>query len=84
MMNADDLRERGLEAGDVLDLTGHFAGETRLAPRFIAVAYDVPRGCCATYFPEANVLVPLDSTADRSGTPTSKYVRITVARREKD
>jgi len=84
LMNADDLRERGLKAGDVLDLTSHFAGETRLAPRFIAVAYDVPRGCCATYFPEANVLVPLDSTADRSGTPTSKYVRITVARREKD
>ncbi len=84
LMNADDLLERGLKAGDVLDLTSHFAGETRLAPRFITVAYDVPRGCCATYFPEANVLVPLDSTADRSGTPTSKYVRITVARREKD
>ena len=45
--------------------------------------YDVPRGCCATYFPETNVLVPLDSTADRSHTPTSKYVRITVTRTEK-
>ncbi len=84
LMHAEDLRERGLKSGDVVDLTGHFAGETRLAPRFITVAYDVPRGCCATYFPEANVLVPLDSTADRSGTPTSKYVRITVARRRKD
>ena len=80
LMNADDIRERGLKAGVVVDLTGHFEGEVRHAPRFVVVEYDVPRGCCATYFPETNVLVPLDSTADRSGTPTSKYVRITVAR----
>jgi molybdopterin-dependent oxidoreductase alpha subunit len=80
LMNAADLSERGLKDGDVLDLTGHFRGETRLAPRFIAVAYDIPRGCCATYFPEANVLVPLDSTAEGSNTPTSKWVTITVAK----
>ncbi|MFO0802132.1 MAG: FdhF/YdeP family oxidoreductase [Gemmataceae bacterium] len=80
LMNAADLAERGLKDGDILDLSGHFRGETRLAPRFIAVAYDIPRGCCATYFPEANVLVPLDSTADGSNTPTSKWVTITVAK----
>jgi formate dehydrogenase major subunit len=28
----------------------------------------------ATYFPEANVLVPLDSTADGSNTPSTKQV----------
>ena len=82
LMHADDIRERGLKAGVVVDLTGHFEGEVRHAPRFVVVEYDVPRGCCATYFPETNVLVPLDSTAERSGTPTSKYVRITVARTE--
>jgi hypothetical protein len=43
--------------------------------------YDVPRGNCATYFPEANVLVPLDSYADRSHTPTSKSVVIRIRRR---
>jgi len=80
LLNAADLQERGLKDGDVVDLTGHFRGETRLAPRFLALAYDIPRGCCATYFPEANVLVPLDSTADGSNTPTSKFVTITVAR----
>jgi FdhD protein len=42
----------------------------RIAPRFRAVAYDVPRGCCAAYFPEANVLVPL---------PSSKLIPVTVA-----
>ena len=83
LMNAADIRERGLKAGDVVDLSGHFAGETRHAPSFVVVEYDVPKDCCATYFPETNVLVPLDSTADRSHTPTSKYVRITVAQSQK-
>jgi hypothetical protein len=38
------------------------------------VAYPTARGCAATYFPEANVLVPLDSTAEGSQTPTSKQI----------
>jgi molybdopterin-dependent oxidoreductase alpha subunit len=80
LMNATDLRERNLKAGDVIDLTGHFRGETRVARQFVVVEYDIPAGCCATYFPEANVLVPLDSTADGSNTPTSKFVAVTVAR----
>jgi hypothetical protein len=41
----------------------------------------LPRGNCATYFPEANPLVPLDSTADRSNTPTSKSVIVRVEAR---
>jgi anaerobic selenocysteine-containing dehydrogenase len=46
------------------------------------VAYDTARGCAAAYFPETNVLVPLDSTADISNTPTSKaiVVRLEAAR----
>jgi hypothetical protein len=40
--------------------------------------FNIPRGCTATYFPEANVLVPINSTADRSNTPTSKSVVIRV------
>ena len=80
LMNAADLRERGLSAGDVVDLTSHFQGEVRIARRFIVVAYDIPAGCCATYFPETNVLVPIGSTAEGSNTPTSKYVVVTVSR----
>jgi len=45
------------------------------------VPYDVPRGNCATYVPETNVLVPLDSIADRSRTPTSKSVIIRIRTR---
>ena len=42
------------------------------------MAYDTPRGCAAAYYPETNALVPLDSVADDSGTPTSKSVVIRV------
>jgi molybdopterin-dependent oxidoreductase alpha subunit len=77
-MNAEDMRERGLAAGDAVDLTSHFNGCTRTARRFLIVPYDIPRGCAASYFPETNVLVPIESVAKMSNTPTSKYVVITV------
>ena len=73
-----DLAARGLAAGDKLTITSHFRGETREAPGYTAVAYDLPRGCAAAYFPEANVLVPIDHYAEKSRTPASKSVVITV------
>ena len=54
-------------------------GERR-APGFRLVSYPTPRGCAAAYFPEANVLIPLDSTAETSNTPTSKSVVIRLER----
>ena len=78
-MNATDIDELGLSARQIVDLRSHFQGETRIARQFIIVPFDIPRRCAATYFPEANVLVPVNSVADRSNTPTSKYVVITVA-----
>jgi molybdopterin-dependent oxidoreductase alpha subunit len=78
-MNPDDITERGLHAQQVVDLTSHFQGETRVARQFVVVPYEIPRKCAATYFPETNVLVPVNSVAERSNTPTSKYVVITVA-----
>jgi molybdopterin-dependent oxidoreductase alpha subunit len=83
MMNADDIREQGLSAGDVVDLTSHFQGEERVARHFIVVAFPIPRRCAATYYPETNVLVPIGSVAKRSNTPTSKFVIITVAKSER-
>lgn len=77
-MNPRDMRELGFEHGQWVDLHSHFEGERRSAPRFRAWAHDIPQGCCATYFPEANVLVPLRSFADRSRTPTSKSVVVTL------
>jgi molybdopterin-dependent oxidoreductase alpha subunit len=79
MLNPRDLEEAGLEAGDEVDLTSHFRGEERSVRRFVVVPYNIPKGCAATYFPEANPLVPIDSVAEGSNTPTSKSVVISVA-----
>lgn len=77
-LNHDDMAELGLRARQVVDLIGEHEGQERMARRFIVVPYDLPRGCAATYFPEANSLVPLHSTAEKSNTPTSKSVVIRV------
>jgi anaerobic selenocysteine-containing dehydrogenase len=82
-MNRQDILDRGLREGDHVDLVSHFNGEARMARRFQVVSYDIPRRCAATYFPEANVLVPIGSVAEKSNTPASKSVVITIERSEK-
>ena len=79
LLNEADIRERGLRDGQVVDLTSHWNGARRVARRFVVVPYAIPRRCAATYYPEANPLVPIDSVAERSNTPTSKFVIITLA-----
>jgi len=79
MLNQADIEALGLRAGQIVDLSSRYFGEVRLARRFVVVPYAIPRGCAATYFPEANVLVPLGHRAARSNTPASKSVVITVA-----
>ncbi|MBA3460312.1 MAG: FdhF/YdeP family oxidoreductase [Deltaproteobacteria bacterium] len=78
LMHAADMTERGLIERQLVDLVSEWSDGERVAEAFIVVPYDIPRGNCATYFPEANGLVPLDSTADRSGTPTSKSVIVRI------
>lgn len=75
-LNADDIQQAGLRAGEKVDLTSHFEGEERIARHFTVVPYSIPRHCAATYFPEANVLVPVRSVAEKSNTPASKSVVI--------
>src|SRR6185436_13703816 len=78
-MNPEDVKESGLTGGQLVDLTSHFDGEERHARHFQIAPYPIARGCTATYFPEGNVLVSINSVAERSNTPTSKFVIITVA-----
>jgi molybdopterin-dependent oxidoreductase alpha subunit len=78
LLNPEDIREAGLAEGAVVDLIGHFEGEERIAHRFIVVPYSIPRRSAATYFPETNVLVPIRSVADKSNTPASKSVVISL------
>ncbi|MEA2206479.1 MAG: hypothetical protein QOE77_3255 [Blastocatellia bacterium] len=78
LLNEGDIREAGLTAGQAVDLVSHFADGERWARNFTVVAYNIPRRCAATYFPETNVLVPIGSVADKSNTPASKSVVISL------
>ncbi|MGE5829371.1 MAG: FdhF/YdeP family oxidoreductase [Micromonosporaceae bacterium] len=74
-VHPDDLAELGITDGSTVDIVSEWAdGVNRRAEAFRALSYPTARGCAAAYFPEANVLVPLDSTAAGSNTPTSKQV----------
>ncbi len=77
-INPKDMEKQGLKKLDKVNLISHFNNEQRIAKGFLAIPYDIPRQCTATYFPEANVLVPIKSTAKISNTPASKTVVITI------
>ncbi|MET8468160.1 FdhF/YdeP family oxidoreductase [Streptomyces sp. NPDC006422] len=75
LANAQDLDELGVPEGSLVDLVSVWTdGSERRAPAFRVVGYPTPRGSAAAYYPETNVLVPLDSVAESSNTPTSKAV----------
>ncbi len=78
LMNPEDMAAKGLTTKSMVDLTSFFEGEERYAPSFLVVPFSIPRGCVATYFPEANVLVPINQIADRSHTPVSKGVVVGI------
>ena len=76
-VHPDDIEHLGWQDGDHVDLVSVWHdGSERCATEFRIVAYDQPRGCAAAYYPETNPLVPLDSKAEGSNTPTSKSVII--------
>jgi molybdopterin-dependent oxidoreductase alpha subunit len=77
-MNEKDISKAGLKTGEIVDLYNYFEGIERVAHKFIIVAFSIPEQCTATYFPETNVLVPSNSTAEKSNTPTSKSVIIKI------
>jgi len=82
-MNARDLEARGLAHGDRIDIESRVAtAQGGIAARavrgFTAVAYDIPRGSAAMYYPEGNCLVPLDSHDPKSGTPAYKSIPVLI------
>ena len=77
-MNKKDIADLGFKAGDVVDLYNEYNGVERIARKFIIIEFNIPEKCTATYFPETNVLVPIDSVADKSNTPTSKFVVLKI------
>jgi formate dehydrogenase major subunit len=74
-VNPLDLDELGLEDGQFVDVFSEWNdGVERVLRSYRVVSYPSARGCAAAYYPEANVLVPLDAVTDESNTPVSKAV----------
>ncbi|WP_397448332.1 FdhF/YdeP family oxidoreductase [Pseudomonas sp. NA-150] len=75
--NEQDIRKLGFEPGEKVDLVSLWDdGRERRVSGFTLIAYDVPAGQAAAYYPETNPLVPLESYGDRTFTPTSKFIAI--------
>jgi molybdopterin-dependent oxidoreductase alpha subunit len=83
-ISAEDLQRHGFADGDLVDITSVWNGDGGVQERtvhgFRLVAYDIPPGCLASYFPETNPLVPLDSYAERARTPASKSIPVRLSR----
>ena len=78
-VNEQDLASRGLAHGDLIDLVLASPGAApRELLRMTAVAYNIPQGSVAAYYPEANVLVSLDQHDAKSGTPAYKSIPIRI------
>jgi len=77
-MNEKDIAKAGLKSGDKVDLFSYYKGKERVARLFVVVPYNIPERNTATYYPETNVLVPIDSVAEKSNTPASKLVYIKI------
>lgn len=72
-MNRDDIKGRKR-----VDIVSHWNGKMRIAKNFRIVPYNIPRQCAAAYFPETNILVPIDQIADKSHTPVYKSIRVSL------
>ena len=76
-IHPEDIRQLGMKDGDWVDIQTVWSdGQERRADRFKLVAYDIPRGNLAAYYPETNPLVPLSAVAEAAGTPTSKSIPV--------
>ncbi len=82
-MNEGDMQKAGFKQGEKVDLFNHHNGIERVARLFVIVPYNIPESNTATYYPETNVLVPIDSVAVGSNTPTSKLIIIKIKKHTK-
>jgi molybdopterin-dependent oxidoreductase alpha subunit len=78
LMNEKDIARLGFKDRDVVDIYNNYGGVERVVNKFIIINYPIAERCSATYFPETNVLVPINSVAEKSNTPTSKMVIVTL------
>ncbi|EPJ48274.1 MAG: oxidoreductase alpha (molybdopterin) subunit [Osedax symbiont Rs1] len=79
-MNVDDMQHLGLSAEQEVTITSHWHDDSeRSVSGFKVIAYDIPTGNMAAYYPETNPLIALESYGDQSFTPTSKAIAISIS-----
>ncbi|WP_445663547.1 FdhF/YdeP family oxidoreductase [Enterobacter soli] len=83
-MNEGDMENLGLEHGDRVDIETALAGSVQRLEDITVVAYSIASGSVGAYYPEANVLVPLNYLDKDSGTPSYKSVPVRVTLRSKE
>ena len=76
LMNKTDVENHDLDIDLPVTLYNNYGGKKREVSGLKIVAYEIPKGCIATYFPECNVLIPLELKARKSNTPASKSVKV--------
>ena len=82
-MNPEEIKRRELKEGDWVELSTVWLDEVeRKVAGFKIVAYDIPLGDVAAYYPETNPLVPLHSVGEQSHTPTSKSIPIVIRKQD--
>jgi len=80
-LNDQDLDDRGLEHGDMVDIISTWPdGTSARLPGVTAIAFDIALGSVAAYYPEANCLLPLSYHDRESGTPSYKSIPVRVVR----
>jgi molybdopterin-dependent oxidoreductase alpha subunit len=84
-LNEKDLSARGLAHGDRVDVvavaeTGDTPGAVLAVRGLTAIAYNLPPGSAAAYYPETNGLVALAHFDKQSGTPAYKSVPVRVSK----
>jgi len=77
MMNRNDIVRLGLAEGDQIEaVTEVDDGVHRSVGPLRVTPYNIPEGCCAGYYPECNVLLPVWHHAKRSKVPAAKSIPV--------
>jgi len=77
-MNEADMARESFKKMEVVNIMSNYEGQERKVFQFLVVPYNIPKGNLAAYFPETNALIPIYEYADKSNTPISKSVRVSV------
>ena len=79
LMHEADIAAAGLAAGQIVALESDAGdGVHRRRDGMIVTPYDIPRGCLGAYYPEANVLIPVEHHAEESHVPAAKSVPVRI------